>query len=69
VIRLVLEAITAWGIAIAEALGLASKRSDLNNAQDVKAAAKAQSEEDEVTKDVQTVKEQNIEEFRKRISE
>ena len=66
--KMIIEAITAVATAVGQALGLVSKRSDLKNAADVKAAVQSKDEAAQVALDAQAVADKNLEEMRKRIS-
>ena len=68
-LRMIIEAISNFAGAIKEAFGFASKRTDLMNASDVKAAAVHQSEDTERAKDIQAVAKQDLEEVQKRCAE
>ena len=65
----IIELITAALGAAKEALGFASKRSDLRNAPDMKAATVAQREADARAKTAKAIKDGNIKEIRNELAE
>lgn len=68
-LRMIIEAITAVGQAVAQVFGFANKRTDLKNQPDVQKAKAAQSELDAEAAETRAVAERDLEQTRKNLAE